>query len=344
MAAVDAEQARLAGLARGVRAAVVVPSLFALGLLVIRQPEAAGLAVFGTFAHLVMVDYDPDGRTRSLQCGVLTLLGAVTVGVGTLISPYAWVALVGTMAIGFCSEVPLLARSRLAVLAPALLLSFMLGVATPVPASVVLPHLAGWLLAGVAAQPVLLVLWIPLRTVGLTHAERAQHAASRPWLANAASTGAALGLAIVVTRLFGVDHQFWIVLGVLPVLSAKSASATRTFWHEQAGTVLGFLVGAALVAVIGTNQTWYWLVLPWVVFASAYASTALGFVAGQAALTVFAVILFGILAPRQEAVGLVRVEDIAIGGAISVAVGAVQQLGRAGSRAVAGGRRAAAER
>ena len=108
--------------------------------------------------------------------------------------------------------------------------------------------------------------------------------------------------------------------------------------------MLGFLVGAALVAVIGTNQTWYWLVLPWVVFASAYASTALGFVAGQAALTVFAVILFGILAPRQEAVGLVRVEDIAIGGAISVAVGAVQQLGRAGSRAVGGGRRAAPER
>jgi uncharacterized membrane protein YccC len=203
----------------------------------------------------------------------------------------------------------------------------MLGVATPAPASAVLPHLAGWLLAGVAAQPVLLVLWVSLRPVGLTGADGTHRDARPPWLANAASTAAALGLAVVLTRLLRLDHQFWVVLGVLPVLSAKATAAHR-FWHEQAGTVLGFLVGAALVALIGTSQTWYWLVLPCVVFASAYASTAIGFVAGQAAFTVFAVVLFGILVPQQEAVGFVRVEDVALGGAISLAISAVQQLGQ----------------
>jgi hypothetical protein len=39
-----------------VRAAIVVPSLFALGLLVIKQPQMAGFSVFGTFAHLVILD------------------------------------------------------------------------------------------------------------------------------------------------------------------------------------------------------------------------------------------------------------------------------------------------
>jgi hypothetical protein len=41
-----------------------------------------------------------------------------------------------------------------------------------------------------------------------------------------------------------VEHAFWVVLGVLPVLSASGASAVRTFWQEQAGTLIGFLVSA----------------------------------------------------------------------------------------------------
>lgn len=64
MEALNVRQRRVAGLARAVRAAIVIPCLFALGLLVIKQPEAAGFAVFGTFAHLVMVDYDRAGGAR----------------------------------------------------------------------------------------------------------------------------------------------------------------------------------------------------------------------------------------------------------------------------------------
>jgi hypothetical protein len=42
------------------------------------------------------------------------------------------------------------------------------------------------------------------------------------------------------------------------------------------------------VAIIGPHQAWYWLTLPFIVFASAYAASAVGFIAGQAAFTVFA--------------------------------------------------------
>jgi len=54
MKAVNAHERSLAGLARSVRAAIVVPSLFALALIVFKQPELAGFAVLGTFAHQVL--------------------------------------------------------------------------------------------------------------------------------------------------------------------------------------------------------------------------------------------------------------------------------------------------
>ncbi len=337
MEALNAHQKRLAGLARAVRAAVVVPSLFALGLFVIKQPEAAGFAVFGTFAHLVMVDYGPAGRARSAQAAMLTLFGALMVSLGTLASANAWLAAGGAIAVGFLTEFPTVARSPIAVLRPALLLSFMLGVAVPASTSAVFPHLAGWLLAGLVAQPALLLFWIPLQTVSVaTEGGAFRESVTNPvrfagpftWIANATTTGVALGLAVLLTRLLKLDHAFWVVLGVLPVLSAKATSATRAFWQEQAGTLIGFLVGAALVALIGAHQAWYWLTLPIVVFVSAYASSAVGFIAGQAAFTVFAVVLFCILLPQQRHVGLLRVEDIAIGGAVSLVVGSLRRLGQ----------------
>lgn len=57
---------------------------------------------------------------------------------------------------------------------------------------------------------------------------------------------------------------------------------------------------------------------------AAYLSSAVGFMAGQAAFTAFAVVLFCILAPLQRHVGIVRIEDIAVGGAISLLVGFLQ--------------------
>jgi uncharacterized membrane protein YccC len=141
----------------------------------------------------------------------------------------------------------------------------------------------------------------------------------------------ALGFAVLLTRLLKVEHAFWVVLGVLPVLSASGALAVRTFWQEQAGTLIGFLVSAIVVAIIGPHWAWYWLILPFVVFGSTYAASAVGLMAGQAAFTLFAVVLFCILLPQQPPAGLLRLEDIAIGGAVSLAVGALLRLGERGS-------------
>jgi uncharacterized membrane protein YccC len=140
-----------------------------------------------------------------------------------------------------------------------------------------------------------------------------------------------LGLAVLLTRLLKVEHAFWVVLGVLPVLNVSRSSATRAFWQEQAGTFIGFLVSAAVVAIIGPHIAWYWLTLPFVIFGSVYAAGGSSLLPGQAAFTVFAVVLFCILSPKQKQVGILRLQDIAIGGAVSLVVSALISRGNGAS-------------
>ena len=323
MPALSPQQIRLAALARAARAAVVLPALFALGLFALKRPAAAGFSVFSIFAHLVMVTYDRTGAARFVQAAMLTVLGAVSITLGTLASPETWLAVATTVAVGILSEHRTLTNSRLEELRPALLLAFLLAIAIPALPKVLEDYLLGWTLAGVAAQPALLIFWISLqqfprtdpRNGGATSAT-AHEKAQSPWFGNGLGTGVALGLAILLTRLLKLEHAFWVVLGVLPVLHAKANAAARIFWLLLAGTLAGFAMAAVLVAIIGSNPSAYWLALPVTAFAAAYTASAVKFPAGQAGFTVFAVVLFCILLPHAQDVGLTRVEDIALGGAV----------------------------
>ena len=87
------------------------------------------------------------------------------------------------------------------------------------------------------------------------------------------------------------------------------------------GTTAGFVVGAALVALIGTNTTLLWILLPLAVLLAGLAPAAISFAAGQAAFTLTLLILFNILAPVGWQIGLVRIEDVALGSAVSLLVG-----------------------
>jgi hypothetical protein len=317
-------------MARGVRAAVVVPLLFALGLFVIKQPQMAGFSVFGTFAHLVMVSYARAKTTRAAQAATLTILGAILIVLGTLASVNTWSGMAGAFVIGFLMEWPGLARGHMAVTRTALLLSFMVAVAVPTPLRAMQPQLLGWLLAGLVAQPILQLLWIPIRAAGSIEEQPTPgdaHKGHTSWLPNAACIGLAAATAILVSRLLKLDHAFWVVLGVLPVLTVRAGSPVRTFWREQAGTLLGFLLGVSLVAAMGAHQAWYWITLPCIIFAATYASNALGLTLSQAGFTVFVVVLFCILAPSQRRVGMLRVQDVAIGGALSLFVASLQRFG-----------------
>jgi hypothetical protein len=131
----------------------------------------------------------------------------------------------------------------------------MLGVAVPASVSAAYPRLAGWLLAGLAAQPILLLLWVPIqpaKTASAIGAPRNEPGSTGldSWIGNAAATGAAMAIAVLVTPLLKLDHAFWVFLGVLPLICAGGNSPTRTFWEQQVGTLAGCLIGAFLVAIL----------------------------------------------------------------------------------------------
>jgi uncharacterized membrane protein YccC len=149
-----------------------------------------------------------------------------------------------------------------------------------------------------------------------------QHASIRSvWFLNSLRAGVALAAAVAVADLSGVQHAFWVVLGTLSVLRTNAAATGATAWRGLAGTTVGFAVGAVLLVGIGTGQAALWTALPLAVLVAAYAPGTTPFLVGQAAFTVTIVVLFNILAPAGWKVGLLRVEDIAIGCGVSLVVG-----------------------
>ncbi len=141
------------------------------------------------------------------------------------------------------------------------------------------------------------------------------------WLHNSVRGAAGLGLAVLVAKLTGVQHSFWVVLGALSVLRSNALNTGENALRGLAGTTAGFIVGAAIVALIGTNTTLLWLILPAAVLFAGLAPAAISFAAGQAAFTLTLLIVFNILQPAGWQLGLVRVEDVAIGSGVSLAVG-----------------------
>ncbi len=141
------------------------------------------------------------------------------------------------------------------------------------------------------------------------------------WLRNSVRGAIALGLAVLVADLTGVQHSFWVVLGTLSVLRSNALSTGQGVVAGLVGTAAGFVIGGALVALVGTNTTVLWLLLPFAILLAGLTPAAVSFAAGQAAFTLTLLILFNILAPEGWEVGLVRIEDIAIGGAVSLLVG-----------------------
>ena len=150
----------------------------------------------------------------------------------------------------------------------------------------------------------------------------ADHASFRSiWLRNTLRATAALTLAVLVGQLASVQHAFWVVLGTLSVLRSSAFGTAASALQVLIGTTVGIVVGGALVFAIGSDETLLWIVFPPAILLAAYAPRAISFAAGQAGFTVAILILFNLIEPSGWEVGLVRVEDVAIGVAISVVVG-----------------------
>lgn len=143
------------------------------------------------------------------------------------------------------------------------------------------------------------------------------------WLRNSIRGAIALALAVLLANLTGVQHSFWVVLGTLSVLRSNALSTGQTVLRGVVGTAAGVLLGAAAMLVIGDDRVLIWVLLPVAVLLAGVAPAAVSFAAGQAAFTVLLVLLFNLIAPSGWTVGLVRIEDIGLGCAVSLLVGAL---------------------
>jgi uncharacterized membrane protein YccC len=152
----------------------------------------------------------------------------------------------------------------------------------------------------------------------------ARHASVRSvWFLNSLRGSLALAAAVLVADQTGVQHGVWVMLGTLSVLRTNAASTGSTALRALGGTVIGFAAGALLLLGLGTSTPVLWAALPIAIAVAAYAPGALPFAVGQAAFTVAVVVLFNVLQPVGWKLGLLRVQDVAMGCAVSLVVGAL---------------------
>ena len=136
-------------------------------------------------------------------------------------------------------------------------------------------------------------------------------------------TGLSLAAAYGVTLVMPIQNAPWVVLGALSVLRSSALTTGSTAVRAVTGTVIGFVIGASVIAVLGVDPVVLWTLLPVVAFGSTYINVVGSFTAGQAMFTMMVLIVFNLMQPQGWQVGIIRVEDIVIGAAVGLVVSAL---------------------
>ncbi|SEH56229.1 Uncharacterized membrane protein YccC [Mycolicibacterium rutilum] len=160
--------------------------------------------------------------------------------------------------------------------------------------------------------------WVMPETTAVAVITRGFLATRAVVLRNSVRTGLGLSMAVAVTHLFPLQHGFWVVLGAMSVLRSSALTTGTRVVRAVAGTAIGFLLGVVLIELLGVDPVIMWMLLPVVAFGSAFVPEIASFIAGQAAFTMMVLIIFNLIAPTGWSVGLIRVEDVAVGALVGV--------------------------
>lgn len=148
------------------------------------------------------------------------------------------------------------------------------------------------------------------------------HASMRSvWLRNSLRGGLGLALAVLIGQLADLQNAFWVVLGTLSVLRSSALATGSTIAWSLAGTFAGIVVGGLLVVAVEGSEAALWILLPFATGLAAYTPRAVSFAAGQAGFSIVVLVLFNLINPSGWEVGLLRIEDVAIGAGVSLLVG-----------------------
>lgn len=140
---------------------------------------------------------------------------------------------------------------------------------------------------------------------------------SSVWFRDAARAGVALAASVALAFALDLQHGFWVALGTLSALRSSAFATGRTAVSAALGTAAGFGLAALAFAVIGLDDPVFWVLLVVGFFGAGYLPPVAGIVAGQAAFTIAVIALFNILVPVGWQIGLVRLENVALGVGVS---------------------------
>jgi Fusaric acid resistance protein-like len=152
---------------------------------------------------------------------------------------------------------------------------------------------------------------------------RAQAERHSVWLRNSVRGAVALCLAVLAADLSSVQHGFWVVFGALTVLCSNALNTGRNSLGVLMGNVVGLLISGGLIFAVGTTGTVFLLLLPPTVALAALAPEVVPVTLGQAGFATALLILYDLVDPGGWEVGLVRLENVAIGCGVSLVVGAL---------------------
>jgi uncharacterized membrane protein YccC len=137
---------------------------------------------------------------------------------------------------------------------------------------------------------------------------------------NALRLAIGLSLARLLGGLLEVEHGFWVLFATLSVLRTNALQTGATAIQAVLGTVIGFAVALPLLLVIGTRGDLYLYVLPAVTVVGLLAGS-INLVWGQAGFTVLVSVLFNLVEPIGWEIGIIRIQDVALGAAAGVVLG-----------------------
>jgi hypothetical protein len=137
---------------------------------------------------------------------------------------------------------------------------------------------------------------------------------------NGLRMGLGLGLAVAVTQLHLVERGFWVVVGTMVVLGSSALSTRTRVVQAVVGTAFGIIVGGVLVGAVGVKPVVQWLLVPITVFGSTYLPRFVSFTAAQAMGALNLLIILSLTVPTGWRIGVLRIEDIAMGAVMGMGV------------------------
>ncbi|WP_234363520.1 FUSC family protein [Streptomyces sp. TN58] len=153
------------------------------------------------------------------------------------------------------------------------------------------------------------------------HRLRAHVGPRSVYFQNAVRIALALGAARIVAGVESLPHGFWAMLAVLSLTRTTAAQTKATVRLALAGTLLGALLAAGVLALVGGRTTVYALVLPVVMAVAFRVGPVRGVGWAQGMFTLVVSFVFAQLAPVTWRLAEVRLLDVIVGSMIGVVFG-----------------------